>query len=58
MPADQRTAVFEGIARTIPAGRVGRPEHVAEAIHLLATNPSVTGTVLEVAGGAHLATGR
>jgi NAD(P)-dependent dehydrogenase (short-subunit alcohol dehydrogenase family) len=58
VPAEQREAVFQGIARTIPAGRVGRPEHVAEAIHLLATNPYVTGTVLEVAGGVHLATGR
>jgi NAD(P)-dependent dehydrogenase (short-subunit alcohol dehydrogenase family) len=58
VPVEQREAVFKGVAQTVPAGRIGRPEHVAQAILLLATNPYVTGTVLDVAGGAHLATGR
>ena len=58
VPAEQREAVFQGVARTVAAGRIGRPEDVAQAIVLLATNPYVTGTVLTVAGGAHLATGR
>jgi NAD(P)-dependent dehydrogenase (short-subunit alcohol dehydrogenase family) len=57
-PAEQRKAVFEGLAATSPVGRVGRPEDIARAIHMLAVNTFVTGVVLDVTGGANLATGR
>lgn len=55
---DQRRTLFEGIVATTPAGRVGRPEDVAAAIVSLATNGFITGVVLDVQGGATLATGR
>src|SRR5262249_3698954 len=54
-PFEQREAAFAGVAATMPAGRVGEPEEVAEAILFLATNGYVTGTVLDCAGGGHLA---
>ncbi|MBV2153336.1 SDR family oxidoreductase [Kitasatospora sp. SUK 42] len=58
VPADQRAALFDGLAATTPVGRVGRPEDVAQAILLLAANTFVTGVVFECTGGANLPTGR
>ena len=51
-----REAVFETFAR-VPVGRIGQPDDVAAAIVAMATNPYVTGSVLDCAGGAQLATG-
>lgn len=58
VPAEQRQAVFDGIAAASPVGRVGRPEDIARAIHMLAVNGFVTGVVLDATGGANLAAGR
>ncbi|MGW2491336.1 SDR family oxidoreductase [Streptomyces sp. NPDC001606] len=58
VPADQRQALFDGLAAVTPVGRVGRPEDIARAIHMFAANSFVTGVVLEATGGATLATGR
>ncbi|WP_242705504.1 MULTISPECIES: SDR family oxidoreductase [Streptomyces] len=58
VPAEQREALFHGLAATTPAGRVGRPEDVAQAIHMLAANTFVTDIVLDCTGGANLPTGR
>ncbi|GAA2254310.1 SDR family oxidoreductase [Kitasatospora cystarginea] len=58
MPEADRAALFEGVAASLPVGRVGRPEDIARAITYLAGNGFVTGTVLDCAGGATLATGR
>jgi len=57
LPADQRAALFAAAAAITPAGRVGRPEDVAEAVLYLAGADFVTGTVLECTGGAHLTAG-
>jgi NAD(P)-dependent dehydrogenase (short-subunit alcohol dehydrogenase family) len=57
LPEDQRTAVFEGVAAGVPAGRVGRADDVADAVLYLAGNSFVTGTVLDVSGGLTLARG-
>jgi NAD(P)-dependent dehydrogenase (short-subunit alcohol dehydrogenase family) len=51
-----REATFEAFA-SVPAGRIGEPDDVAAAIVALATNRYVTGSVLDCAGGAQLATG-
>ena len=57
LPADQRTAFFEGMAASSPVRRVGRPEDVASSVLYLAGNGFVTGTVLDCSGGLTLATG-
>jgi NAD(P)-dependent dehydrogenase (short-subunit alcohol dehydrogenase family) len=58
MPDEQRTALFEATAASTPAGRVGKPEDVADSVLFLAGHGFLTGTVLAVAGGANLPTGR
>ncbi|MFJ9930987.1 SDR family oxidoreductase [Streptomyces misionensis] len=57
-PAEQRQAIFEDIAAATPVGRVGHPEDIARALHMLAANGFVTGIVLEASGGASLSTKR
>lgn len=54
-PKEFKEAVFVGQAKTLPVRRVGKPEEVAAAIHLVATNGFITGTVVEVTGGVTLA---
>ncbi|MFE3797283.1 SDR family oxidoreductase [Nocardia tengchongensis] len=58
VPEAQRTALFDGLVATTPVGRVGRPEDIAHAIHMLAINGFITGVVLDANGGTSLATGR
>jgi len=55
VPAQARTAAFENTAKSLPVGRVGKPQDVASAIVWVATNGYVTGTVVDVSGGATLA---
>jgi NAD(P)-dependent dehydrogenase (short-subunit alcohol dehydrogenase family) len=58
LPEEQRRAMFEATAASTPAGRVGRPDDVAGAVLFMAGHEFLTGTVLAIAGGAHLPTGR
>lgn len=51
LPADQRQAQFATAAAGLPAGRIGRPGDVAEAISYLIGADYVTGTILPVDGG-------
>jgi NAD(P)-dependent dehydrogenase (short-subunit alcohol dehydrogenase family) len=51
MSEADRRAFFAGIASSIPTGRVGAAEDVAEAAVFLMTNGYVTGTVLHADGG-------
>jgi pteridine reductase len=50
-PAERR----EELARRIPLRRAGTPADVAEAVRFLALAPFVTGAILPVDGGRHLA---
>ena len=54
MPADQKRETFNKFAAATPAGRVGRPEDVAESIVFLIGNSFMTGCVLECDGGLRL----
>lgn len=47
-----REEVAQRIASSLPVGRIGTPEDLAHAVLFLLTNPYVTGTVLQVDGGA------
>jgi NAD(P)-dependent dehydrogenase (short-subunit alcohol dehydrogenase family) len=55
VPKAFKDAVFAQTERTLPVRRVGRPEDVAAAIVMVATNAFMTGTILDVSGGATLA---
>jgi NAD(P)-dependent dehydrogenase (short-subunit alcohol dehydrogenase family) len=54
MPAATKDAMFARAAQTLPVQRVGMPADVAAAIVMAANNGFMTGTVIEVDGGAHL----
>jgi NAD(P)-dependent dehydrogenase (short-subunit alcohol dehydrogenase family) len=56
LPADAREAYFTQAAQALPVRRVATAEDVAEAVVLAATNPNITGTVIESDGGARLVT--
>ncbi|MER5183128.1 SDR family oxidoreductase [Streptomyces sp. NPDC002896] len=58
VPAEQRRALFDGLAAVTPVGRVGRPDDIAQAVHALAANAFMTGVVLDCTGGANLSMGR
>ena len=47
----ERQALFTDTAAKLPAGRIGRPEEVADAVLFLIRNPYTTGTTLFVDGG-------
>jgi NAD(P)-dependent dehydrogenase (short-subunit alcohol dehydrogenase family) len=54
LPEDARREYFGQTAQALPARRVATAEDVAEVTVLAATNPNITGTVLETDGGARL----
>ena len=54
MPAAAKAAMFSGAAAKLPVQRTGTPQDIAEALCLAMNNPLITGTVLDVDGGAHL----
>ncbi|MGW8186942.1 MAG: SDR family oxidoreductase [Desulfobacterales bacterium] len=54
LPFEQREAVFKQTARTLPVGRIGTPEDVAEVIMLLLGNGFMSGTVIECDGGIRI----
>lgn len=57
MPPDVRDSAFEKARRSSPLGRVGEADDVARAVVAIAENPFITGSVLAVDGGIHLARG-
>ncbi|GAA2530299.1 SDR family oxidoreductase [Winogradskya humida] len=54
MPEQDRIAWFASAAAGLPVGHVSIADEIAEAVALLATNPSATGTILTIDGGARL----
>jgi NAD(P)-dependent dehydrogenase (short-subunit alcohol dehydrogenase family) len=55
MPPQAKEQFMRQAANSLPVGRVGHPLDVAQAIVMLAGNGFMTGTVIEVDGGGHLA---
>lgn len=51
---ERRATVMEEFAATLPAGRIGQPEEIADAVVFLMGNGYVTGITLRVDGGALL----
>ncbi len=54
VPGDIKAHYFEQSRASVPVRRVGQPDDVAAAVELLVSNSFMTGTVLEVDGGARL----
>jgi NAD(P)-dependent dehydrogenase (short-subunit alcohol dehydrogenase family) len=54
LPEDARQAYFAQAAAVLPVRRVATADDIAEAVVLAATNPNLTGTVIETDGGARL----
>lgn len=52
IPADARAGMLAGFGKNVPAGRAGKPEDIGHAIRFLLENGFITGTVLDVDGGA------
>ncbi|MCM3893958.1 SDR family oxidoreductase [Gordonia sputi] len=52
---EARPAVFKQIADGLPTKRIAAADDIAQVIELLATNPNITGTVIESDGGARVA---
>ena len=46
--------LFEQTGNNLPVKRIGKPEEIAEAVVFLVSNGFVTGTVLDIDGGARL----
>ncbi|WP_175890479.1 SDR family oxidoreductase [Burkholderia cepacia] len=53
--AEARDRMYEGAAARLPAGRVGQPEDVANAVLYLASTPYATGSTVLVDGGGTIA---
>ncbi|WP_027684384.1 SDR family oxidoreductase [Rhizobium leguminosarum] len=51
---DAKQATLDAMAQRLPAGRVGRPHDIADAIRFLIGNGFTTGTILHVEGGHRL----
>jgi len=51
---DEKKAMFDDTASSLPVGRVGKPDDVAAAVLFVIENGYVTGEVLTVDGGARL----
>jgi NAD(P)-dependent dehydrogenase (short-subunit alcohol dehydrogenase family) len=51
---EERSAFFKQAADGLPTKRIATAPDIAEAIVLLATNPNITGSVIETDGGARL----
>jgi pteridine reductase len=54
-PASYPARLRRELAGRIPLGRAGTPDDVCAAVRYLASAPFVTGAVLPVDGGRHLA---
>lgn len=54
MPEDARRAYFAQVAEVLPSRRIATAEDVAATVVLAATNPNLTGTVIQTDGGARL----
>lgn len=56
MPAEVRDTYFEQARAALPVRRIATADDVAESVVLMATNPNLTGTVIETDGGGRLVT--
>lgn len=51
MPAQAREAMYQQVGESLPVGKVGDAADIAKATLAVATNPFITGVVLDIDGG-------
>lgn len=56
MPQAAKEGFFATAAKTLPVGRVGQPEEVADLIATITRGGFITGSIFEIDGGSHLIT--
>jgi NAD(P)-dependent dehydrogenase (short-subunit alcohol dehydrogenase family) len=54
LPEDARSAYFGHAASVLPTRRIASADDIADVVVLTATNPNLTGTIIEADGGARL----
>lgn len=54
LPDEMRTNMFKNAAARLPVGRIGRPEDIAKMAIQIMTNGFLTGSIIEVDGGANV----
>src|SRR3954447_13584509 len=57
MDLNARQGMYAAAAAKLPAGRIGKPENLAEAVLFALSNPFMTGAVIDIDGGVHLPRG-
>lgn len=50
----ERETFYNQVASSLPVGRVGTPEDIAQGVLFLITNKYMTGTILDIDGGSRL----
>lgn len=54
MPPETKAAMLAGFGKTVPLGRAGKVDDVAHAILFLLENEYITGTTIDLDGGASI----
>lgn len=54
MPAEMRQAYFENLKNSLPAKKIGQSEDIANLALMMMTNTYLTGTIIDIDGGAML----
>lgn len=52
MPAEAKAGMFAGAAKSLPVGRTGVPDDIAQCVEMLVSNTFATGVLLDIDGGA------
>ena len=52
MPAQAKAGMFADAARSLPVGRTGLPDDIAQCVEMLVANTFATGMLLDIDGGA------
>jgi NAD(P)-dependent dehydrogenase (short-subunit alcohol dehydrogenase family) len=54
MPAEKKSGMFASAASSLPVGRTGVPDDIAQCVEMLVGNTFATGMVLDIDGGARM----
>ncbi|MBV8471644.1 MAG: SDR family oxidoreductase [Burkholderiaceae bacterium] len=54
LPADAKAGMFAGAAKSLPVGRTGLADDIAQGVEMLLANHFATGVLLDIDGGARM----